>query len=203
MSAIKFTVINTNAGREIGAHIGGNLVAIRTNGAWIPSYEDRCMGLLAPCPLIMQSVSKAVRHREMSDIYSPKISGGAICTAAFDGKLRAVAAMLEAIGWTLSYFDIDVPSERARAGLRKGALEVTFDAQRGRSSITREMVEGYAETIGRRGDRFVAHRLRTRFIGRTRCEDMRSGLRFLSDYIADNSQSPRIDIHNAIAGLLT
>lgn len=60
MSEIKFTAINTNTGREIGAHIGGNLVAIRANGAWAPSYEDRCMGLLAPCPLLMSSIRKAM-----------------------------------------------------------------------------------------------------------------------------------------------
>lgn len=61
MSTIKFTAIDTTSGREIGAHVGGNLVAIRTNGTWIPSYNDRCMGLLAPCPLLMDYIAKAMR----------------------------------------------------------------------------------------------------------------------------------------------
>ena len=57
---MKFSIINTNAGREIGAHIGGRLVALRIQGEWAPSLEDRIMGLLAPCPLIMASIEGAV-----------------------------------------------------------------------------------------------------------------------------------------------
>jgi len=57
---MKFNIINTNTGREISAHIGGNMVAIRINGTWGPSYEDRCMGLLAPCPLLISNIRKAM-----------------------------------------------------------------------------------------------------------------------------------------------
>lgn len=56
----RFTAINTDSGREIGAHLSGSLVAIRISGAWVPPYEDRCMGLSSVCPLVMGAIRKSI-----------------------------------------------------------------------------------------------------------------------------------------------
>ena len=52
MSAIKYSVI----GSEIGAHLGGKLVALRFSGVWCPSFESRAAGQVGVCPLILGAI---------------------------------------------------------------------------------------------------------------------------------------------------
>ena len=56
---------------------------------------------------------------------------------------------------------------------------VTFDSRNGSTSITREQTSVALVAIGRKGDRFMTERETIRFLGRTRCLGIRSGLRTL------------------------
>lgn len=107
--------------------------------------------------------------------------------------IRCLQLGLERIGWTIENAEIDLVNETARIELRRGDLHVTFDARNGRASSTRERVYTETQLVGRRGDRFRAEVLRTRFVGRTRHEGARSGLRWLCGYIADNAVRPILD----------
>lgn len=109
------------------------------------------------------------------------------------------------MGWEIVAADIDVPAGNARIELRRGALAVTFDARHGKATTTtREIVEVARELMGRRGDRYIAETLHTRFMGRTSHEGPRSGLRFLADYIADNATRPALprDVRHLLAGVM-
>ncbi len=101
-----------------------------------------------------------------------------------------LAASLGRIGWTLASVEIDVPAEKARIELRRGDLCVTFDARGGKASITRETLAHETVKVGRRGDSFRAERVRFEFLGRTSGLGLRSGLRALSHYVADNAPLP-------------
>jgi hypothetical protein len=100
---------------------------------------------------------------------------------------RSLVVGLERIGWQLLAVDIDLDAETARIEMRRGALCVTFDAQHGRASITRDLIERETVRVGRRGDSFRAERIKTCFLGRERGLGLRSGLRALSHYVADNA----------------
>lgn len=101
--------------------------------------------------------------------------------------LRTLAASLESIGWSVAAVEIDLVTSTARVELRYGALVLTLDARNGRCTITRERVHTETVVVGRRGDRCPVERLRTEFLGRTRHEGIRSGLRWLCAYVADNT----------------
>lgn len=75
----------------------------------------------------------------------------------------------------------------ARIELRAGALLVTFDARNGRATVTREAIVRDVALVGRRGDRFRAETIRAEFIGRSKHQSIREGLRALSDYVSDNA----------------
>lgn len=103
-------------------------------------------------------------------------------------QMRRLQRGLERIGWQVVSAELDLVRETARIELRHGDLLVTFDARNGRASTTRERVYVETELVGRRGDRFRAEVLRTRFLGRTRHLGARSGLRWLAQYVADNNE---------------
>lgn len=111
---------------------------------------------------------------------------GVACSA----ELRSLSTGLERIGWALVNVEIDVPSEAARIELRRDRLFVTFDAKGGKASITRETLAHETVKFGRRGDIFRADRVRFEFLGRTSGLGLRSGLRALSHYVADNALRP-------------
>lgn len=94
---------------------------------------------------------------------------------------------LDSAGWQLLSVDIDLCSETARIELRQEDLYVTFDARGGKASITREVMEKERIRVGRKGDISVTTRIAPRFIGRHSGLGLRSGLRFLSHYVADNA----------------
>lgn len=115
----------------------------------------------------------------------------------------AIALVLERIGWRLVHLDLDLSQETGCMAIRRESLEVTLAADNlGRGSITRELVERVTHVIGRRGDRFRAERFRTTFLGRTRVAGLRSGLRVLCNYIADNSEADRIKIRRDVSNAL-
>lgn len=99
----------------------------------------------------------------------------------------SIERSLEAIGWQLLNVEIDTQRETARIELKRGDLHVLFDARNGRASLTREMRDTRQQRIGRKGDITVVDRIEPRFLGRTRCENLREGLQALSHYVADNA----------------
>lgn len=105
-----------------------------------------------------------------------------ICQAS-----KTLAIRLHRIGWELVAVEIDLDSEACRIELKSGDTHVLFDARSGAASITRELHERVQETVGRRGDRMPVTVIRPRLVGRLRCSGLRSGLRALSHYVADNS----------------
>ena len=102
-------------------------------------------------------------------------------------KTRSLVRNLEAIGWMLKSVEIDLVSETARIDLRRGNLEVIFDARKGGATITRGFIVTRTERVGRRGDSFNAETLGYEFAGRTNCYGLRCGIRELANYIADNA----------------
>lgn len=111
---------------------------------------------------------------------------------------------LQNLGWQLTSVEIDLDTETCRVELRSGNRLVTLDARPGSASITREAIEHVQATVGRRGDRMPVTRIVPRFIGRTRCDGMRSGFRALASYVADNSSVllAHSDVRNLFRPLL-
>lgn len=107
-------------------------------------------------------------------------------------SIRALTCGLESAGWSIRCFELDMSTDRARIELVRldvGPTKrvVNFFSRDGQSSITRELEYCEPVTIGRRGDRFIAYRLRSEFLGRQSYPGARIGLRYLCSYLADNS----------------
>ena len=118
--------------------------------------------------------------------------------------MRELPARLERIGWVLSSVEIDLANSTARVEVRRGELLVTFDARNGKATTTREQIVTERVVIGRRGDRCPVDRLRTVFLGRAHHEGIRSGLRWLCSYLADNApvQIPAREVRALFAPLM-
>ena len=118
---------------------------------------------------------------------------------------RTLVHTLERLGWSLTSAEVDLVTNAARIELRRvDGLLVTLDARYGTVSITRERVRVEVKRMGRIGDRYRAGALRTDFLGRTRHEGIRSGLRALANYVEDNATTaaPRFTARPAFAALL-
>jgi len=116
---------------------------------------------------------------------------------------RTLVHTLERLGWSLTSAEVDLVTNTARIELRRvDGLLVTLDARNGTVSITRERVRVEVKRMGR--DRYRAEVLRTDFLGRTRHEGIRSGLRALANYVEDNATTaaPRFTARPAFAALL-
>lgn len=117
---------------------------------------------------------------------------------------RGLVMGLERLGWSISSVEIDLMKVTARVELRRGDLLVTLDARNGKATTTRERIRTETVLVGRRGDRCPVERLRTEFLGRAHHEGLRSGLRWLSSYVADNStvQIPASGVRALFAPLM-
>ena len=119
-------------------------------------------------------------------------------------KAALLERVLDRAGWRLLNVEIDLSSETARVEVRKGDLHVTFDARNGRATLTREIVTlcRVDQLVG--SGRWRPERLHTRFIGRQSYEGVRSGLRAMSNYLADNAKVPtlRADVRDAMRLLM-
>lgn len=118
--------------------------------------------------------------------------------------MTTAVAILERAGWTIVGADLDLVRETLRLELRRDDMLVTFDARHGRATTTRERVRSQVVVVGRRGDKCPVERLRTEFVGRQQHEGIRSGLRWLTSYIAENSVRalPVADVRRAFAPIL-
>jgi hypothetical protein len=105
---------------------------------------------------------------------------------------HALRSGLANMGWQVLAAEIDTAAMTARIEIRRSSLSVTFDARNGKATTTREMMASETAAVGRRGDRFLAERVRMRLLGRTSHEGLRSGLRWLSAYIEQNASRPAI-----------
>lgn len=101
--------------------------------------------------------------------------------------LTSLARTIARGGWEIVSLEINACSARGRIELRRHDLFVTFDATEHRASTTRETQERYTALVGRRGDRMPVSRIRMRLLGRQRHLGLRNGLKWLSNYLADNS----------------
>lgn len=121
-----------------------------------------------------------------------------------DRRARVLSASLSRLGWECVQADVDLVADTARVCFRNytGRL-VTLDADGlGRVTVTREQRETDTVLVGRRGDRMSAERLTTRFLGRSRCSGIRSALREVAHYLADNAGVTRALTEAPIAALL-
>ena len=126
-------------------------------------------------------------------------------TAATTPAQRTLVHTLERLGWSIASAEVNLVAGTARIELRRAdGLLVTLDARNGNVSITRERVRVEVKRMGRNGDRYRAEVLRTDFLGRTRHEGIRSGLRALANYVEDNATTaaPRFTARPAFAALL-
>lgn len=136
-------------------------------------------------------------------LYAAEIEPEAASTLA-DRRASALSAALGQLGWECVQADVDLRAMKARLCLQhhSGRI-VTLDADgSGRASVTREQQEWRTEHTGRRGDRFLADRLGVAFLGRSRYPGIRSAMRGLADYLADNAGVDRQLARAPLAGLL-
>jgi len=103
-------------------------------------------------------------------------------------RAKVLTSALALLGWELTSFELDLVRETARVDLRRGDRKVIMIAPGpDRAVIERFRVVEEHVTIGRRGDRSIARRLRDEFLWRSRSGGFRAGLRELCYYIAENS----------------
>ena len=106
-------------------------------------------------------------------------------------------AGMASMGWEVHALELDLVRGRGRLELcRRDGRLVTLDAQGGRATITREHLFESVAVVGRRGDRIPVRRVGARFLGRSHHEGVRSGLKALAHYVADNSSTERLQARN-------
>lgn len=105
---------------------------------------------------------------------------------------RSFSAALSRAGWELKALDIDFSCGKARATIQSADLLVTLDMDRGRFAVSREIVEWSQKPIGRRGDRFIAERVSTRFMGRDKFTSAKDAVQFFCEYAQQNSRLQQI-----------
>lgn len=122
-----------------------------------------------------------------------------------DQRARVLSASLGRLGWECIQADIDLVANTARVCFVScTGRVVTLDADGlGRVTVTREQRVTETVLVGRRGDRIPVERLTTRFLGRDRCVGIRSGMREVAHYLADNAGVDRQLTKAPIAALLT
>lgn len=108
--------------------------------------------------------------------------------ASFGEVGRNLAVSLSHAGWELKVLDIDFPCGKARVTIQSGNLLVTLDMDRGRFSVSRELIEWSQKAVGRRGDRFIAEQVSTRFMGRRKFQTSQKAVKFFCDYAQDNTR---------------
>ncbi len=122
-----------------------------------------------------------------------------------DRRAQTLSAALGRFGWECIQADVDLVANTARVCFKSCTDRlVTLDADGlGRVTVTREQRETETVPVGRRGDRMPAERLTTRFLGRSRCLGIRSGMREVAHYLADNAGVARALAKAPIAALLS
>lgn len=105
---------------------------------------------------------------------------------------------LERLGWEVLSCELDLTRETFRLELARGELHVLLDARNGRVVLERELVvlrapDNVRHTHGQLWDR--------QFLGRSRPEGVRHGLRMVANYIRDNGAS-QLEARAAVALLL-
>lgn len=113
-------------------------------------------------------------------LHSPAAPQFAVASAA----ANALAVALERLGWSLRNVEIDLAEGRARITLRRDSLHVTLDAQHGRVTIEREIVEARVSKNVRAPQLGGLDRV---LLGRQRFDGLRVAMRSLAHYVADNT----------------
>jgi hypothetical protein len=125
--------------------------------------------------------------------------------AEADRRAVFLSRALSPLGWECTHAEIDLDAGTARIGFKHGSgriVTVAVDGL-GRASVTREqLLEGGAH-VKHRGNCFLERPMTTEFLGRTRHEGIRSALRTVANYLADNTGVDRALTRAPLAGLLT
>jgi len=126
---------------------------------------------------------------------------------SIDAAQRVAQHSLARLGWEIRVADVNLAAETVRLTLAStcGRL-VTLDARGGKASVTREQTERYTASTGRRGDKAIVERVRTRLLGRTKFDcGARTAMRMFANYLADNSPVAQVeaaDARNAVRLLM-
>lgn len=132
-------------------------------------------------------------------------TGFAILSNGSD-RSASIVRGLELAGWTLVSMEVDAIANTGRVEVVSfDGRVVTLDVRGGKGTVTREQRTYRTETVGRRGDRMPVERVGHSFLGRTAVAGVRSGLRMVADYIADNAPAgalPRSSARALLAPLL-
>lgn len=127
----------------------------------------------------------------MTDPSRPDPTADSLINAKADASV--IAAGLELAGWRLAAVEIDTVANTGRVELVSFAGRVvTLDVRHGKGTVTREQREVRTTTVGRRGDRAPVVRIVHTFLGRSRVDGVRSGLRVVANYIEDNAPDGRL-----------
>lgn len=131
-----------------------------------------------------------------------RVDCGTLKTVPPVAVLERFARQVESIGWEPRAIEIS-DTGRIKIELKRDSLRVYLTRDElNRVSISRERWVEENEPVGRRGDRFIAKKLRAEFLGRQSCAGIRAGMRTLAHYIADNSGLQRIEVKNIFRPLL-
>ena len=150
--------------------------------------------------------SKSTGLSKSGDVVTSSIETVPVASLTIaDQRARVLSASLGRLGWECVQADIDLAANTARVCFKSYAGRlVTLDADGlGRVTVTREQMETQTVLVGRRGDRMPVERLATRFLGRARCLGIRSGMRDVAHYLADNAGVGRALVKAPIAALLS
>jgi hypothetical protein len=114
------------------------------------------------------------------------------------------SAALEGIGYRLLNVEIDLEQRHARVEVRRhDGYSLTLDVRNGSGTITRERARFETIAVGRRGDRFLADRMRMEFCGRSYVTGgARAALWAFANVIGDNAPAGRLAARNAVRLLL-
>ena len=128
-------------------------------------------------------------------------------------RLVRLQRTLQSCGWDLRTVDIDLVGESCRVELmRRDGLLVTLDANSvlRRGTITREYSVSRRITVGAGGcvsnrGGLPSDRVSMQLLGRSHVSGMRSGIKALAHYVADNTDSPigRLVMRDSFRALLT
>lgn len=117
---------------------------------------------------------------------------------------RSLEVAFAVLGWELISVEIDETRGTARLDAKRdGRLVLLHVDHIGRASVERFQDRFYTATIGRRGDRFIAHRADLEFLGRERFDSPRAALRGFVGYLAHNGASGAEALESAVAAALT
>jgi len=134
----------------------------------------------------------------------PAVADVTALAASLGARRKALAFAAQRIGWEIVDVEIDLGAQTARVWARRRSRAVMLDVRQGRATIERWECGETTEPVGRRGDRFNARTLTRDFLGRSKHNDPRDGLRDFADYLIENGngETLALDLGALLSGEL-